>query len=70
MQDIPDNRIATGFADTLSTQGFNFLEHSSDPAFDVDTSMRLAYVNRSYIAFECANGGLNEQDFFRVLAPA
>ena len=69
MQDIPDNRIATGFADTLSTQGFNFLEHSSDPAFAVDASMRLAYVNRSYIAFGCANGGLDEQDFFRVLAP-
>ena len=64
MQDIPDNRIATGFADTLSTQGFKFLEYSSDPAFAVDASMRLAYVNRSYIAFGCANGGLGEQDSF------
>ena len=69
MQNIPDNRIATGFADTLSTQGFNFLEHSSDPLFTVDASMRLAYVNKSYITFRCANGGLDEQDFFRVLAP-
>ncbi len=39
MQDIPNNRIATGLADTLSTQGFNFLEHSSDPAFAVDASL-------------------------------
>ena len=68
MQDIPDSRIATGFADTLSTQGFKFPEYSSDPGFAVDASMRLAYVNRSYIAFGCANGGLDEQDFFRVLA--
>ncbi len=64
MQDIPDSRIATGFADTLSTQGFKFLERSSDPAFAVDASMRLAYVNRSYIAFGCANDGPGEQDSF------
>ncbi len=57
LYEVPEQRMASGFADVLQAFKFESLEQTTDSVFALTPDLRLSYVNPAYLHFGSENGG-------------